>query len=162
MPPCIGFSSIKTGITYPYSHYHIASGPSSPVSLLPAGVVFIVFSLILWGSLALLLLRVPFLSFSRVRLWLFSRRFLSHWMPLSHVFSVSRSFPSLSSLVFVRLSLAVGLCVITLRLFPSCLPSRYSMRGGGEAMSVPWCGCSFRGVALRGEGRFGWFFHMEL
>lgn len=94
-------------------------------------------------------------------------------MPLSPVFAVSRSFPSLSWR-------AVGLCVVAFRLFPS-RSSRLDIQAGGRGGDVCFvvCGLS-RGVVLRGwrgvllfplggsfptvreAGRFGWFFHMEL
>lgn len=77
-------------------------------------------------------------------------------MLLHLVFAVSRSFPSLTAFVFVHLrssplvrGVPWGCALLLTDLFPSRLPSRYSMRGAGEAVSVPWCGCSFRGVALR-------------
>lgn len=146
-------SSIKTGITYPYSHSHIAPGPSSPVSLLPAGSAFIVS---VWVRTLFLLSgssRSSFFSFSRANLLSFSRRFPSPWVPLSSVSSVSRSFPSLPWR-------CVGLCVIAFRLFPS-RSSRLGIRAvgrGGVACSV---GCGFvpwRGVAWVGGAfyRFAW------
>lgn len=64
---------------------------------------------------------MPFLSFSRARSLLLSRRFRSPLTPLSPVSSVSRSFPALPSLAVVR-------CGVAFRLSPSRLPSRYSMR----------------------------------
>lgn len=113
----------------------------------PCGFLFLSFSYSFRGVRTLFLFSgsplMPFLSFSRVRSLLLSRRFRSHRVPLYPVPSVPRSFPSL-------LSLVVGRCVIAFRLFPSRLPSRYSVPWGGEAVPVPWAGGLPRGVELRG------------
>lgn len=83
-----------------------------------------------------------------------------------------RSFPSLSWR-------AVWLCVIAFRPFSSRLPSRYSGRGAwrrlfrwADVCPVAWCCVGWLGVlsfrlaarfsAVRGAGRFSWFFHVEI
>lgn len=127
-----------------------------------------------------------FHPFSRVRVLTYSVRFSSLFSPLvpfAPVFDVSRSFPSLISFVFVRPSLAVGLCVIAHRPVPVLSPvslfrcgwagRRRSFRVVG-ACPVAWR-CWSGGVVLPfrlavrfltpsswGRGVLGWFFRMEL
>lgn len=113
----------------------------------PCGFLFLSFSYSFRGVRTLFLSSgsplMPFLSFSRVRSLLLSRRFLSLWTLLSLVSSVSRSFPALPLLAVVR-------CGVAFRLFPSRLPSRYSVPWGGAVLPVPWAGGLPRGVELRG------------
>lgn len=56
-----------------------------------------------------------------------------------------RSYP----FVFARSWRAVWLCVIAYRPVPVSSSVSIFDAWGGEAMFVPWCWCSFRGVALR-------------
>ena len=173
MPPAIGFSSVKTGITCSYSHSHIASGPFSPVSLLPAGSVFIVFLTHLVGfACSYPLVGAVFLVFPCPSLIVFS--------PFS--LSSGAALPRLPRFPFV--SLPVVACRVAVRYrfspVPVLSPVSSCVPWCGETVLVSWCGCSFRGVALLGwrgvlpfrlasrslsvrwAGRFGWFFHMEL
>ena len=148
-------------------------GPSSPVSLLPAGFFSIVLGRVLRRCLrVLLLLRVPFYRFPVSMFSLFPfvfRRCSPLWcrLPSFSMFPV-RAHPCCR--------LPWGCALSLTDLFPSRLPSRYSVvvgRGGGGCpvgwWVIPWRGVvsgrfAWRLVFCRvvGTGRFGWFFRMEL
>lgn len=173
MPPYIGFSSVKTGITCPHVHLYIASEPSSPVSLLPAGSCFYRFRLDphafppLW-----FLFDAVFIVFPCPSLIVFS----SFSIPFGAALSRFLGFPFVS-LTVVACRGAVRYCFPPV---PVSSPVSVFELSGGAVLPVPWAGGLFRGVALRGwrgvlplfvwrlvstvcgAGRFGWFFHVEI
>lgn len=167
------FSSIKTGFTCLYSHSHIANGPSSPVSLFPAGSVFIVFlTHPVWFARSSPLAGAVFLVFPCPYPIGFS------------LFSLPSNAASSCFCGFLFVSLPVVACrwAVRCRVPPVPVSSPVSIFDvcGGETVSVSWSGdypvawcCGDGGVVLsfrlaarflsvRGAGSFSWFFHMEL
>lgn len=145
-------------------------GPSSPVSLLPAGFISIVpggFPAVFVRSSSLagvVFIRFPVSVFSLIPF--VSRRCSPLWcrLPPFSMFPV-RSPHSFRSSSFVR-RLPWGCALSLTDLFPSCLPSRYSVavgRGGG-VRSVWWVLVPWRGVVgVAGSScRFAWRFVFSL